>query len=101
MAYKGAAGVPMALPLFCSQKVSPSIKILFSMTSLSVVTKRVVGKAGGIRWLYVVNSVWNAWMPEVESMFVYMDEASAVNSLAPVGMKSVLVSFIRLEEFLM
>jgi hypothetical protein len=40
-------------------------------------------------------------MPEVESMFVYMDEALAVKSLAPVGMKSVLVSFIRLEEFLM
>ncbi len=91
VAYSGAAGVPIAVPLFCSQKVLPNIKMLFSMTSLSVVKKRLVGKVGGIRWLYMVNSVRNAGMPEVELMLVYMDEASAVKILAPVGMKSVRV----------
>jgi hypothetical protein len=38
-------------------------------------------------------------MPEVELMLVYMDEALAMKILAPVGMKSVSMSFIGWRSF--
>jgi len=47
--YNGAAGVPMAVPVFCSQKVLPKVKILLSITISKTRRKNSEGKEEGIR----------------------------------------------------
>jgi hypothetical protein len=47
--YKGAAGVPMAVPWVWSQYVSPKVKILFSMIVLRTLMNNSRGKSFGMR----------------------------------------------------
>ena len=46
--YSGAAGVPMAVPEFCCQWVSPKVNMLLAMNSFTDVTNSYFGKEGGI-----------------------------------------------------
>jgi hypothetical protein len=78
------AGVPMAVPVSCSQCVSPNIKMLLFITISRIDRKNSVGNDGGMDSLCVSKRILKIVIPVSTSMFVYIAVASAVNSFAPV-----------------
>jgi hypothetical protein len=50
VAYSGAAGVPMAVPEFCSQWVSPNEKMLLDIIILRNVSSNSVGSWMEFHW---------------------------------------------------
>jgi len=101
MEYRGAAGVPMAVPCSWRQNVSPNVKILLDMTISKVARNRDEGKLGGIRFELVLMRLRIASTPYSRVMFVYIAVASAVKSLAPLGIVRDFSSFSRsLESFM-
>jgi hypothetical protein len=65
------------------------------MTIWSICRNKSVGKFAGMRAALVVISSRKAVMPEVESMFVDIDLASAVKSKAESGSRNSLSSLIK------
>ncbi len=70
----------MAVPDNWSQYESAKENTLLFMTISSTCRNKSLGKSVGIKAMLVVRSSRKADIPEVESMLVYMDLASAVNS---------------------
>ena len=101
MEYSGAAGVPMAVPVVCSQCVSPKVKMLFLITISRTDRKNSIGNVRGIESLYLSNKILKISSPVSISMFEYIAVASAVKSFAPIGTSSIVISDINdLESFM-
>ncbi len=78
VAYTGNGGVPMAVPVSCSQLVSPKVKKLcFMIISRAVMIALFIGVVGRNRWM--TERAWSV------SMLVYIETASAVKRRAPAG----------------
>lgn len=82
IAYAHATGVPIAVPESCSQYESPKQNMLFFMTVLRTCKNKFVGKLSGRLSELSERKFLMALMPVSVSMFVYIDVASAENSLA-------------------
>jgi hypothetical protein len=97
--YEHAAGVPIAVPVSCSQEVLEKERIFFSITKVSAFKKRSIGKSVGILLIILFRKVLMELIPMLESMFVYIDFASAENNRSCSGIHKVARSEITLREF--
>ena len=81
VAYGGAGGVPIAVPFYCLNVMSPKENILFSITSF-----RAAISASFCFGCYSVTDLRMclaiSMMAVFIGIFVYIDNASAVKSLA-------------------
>jgi len=84
--YRGAAGVPIAVPFRWCQNVSPNVKMLVFMMDSKTRRNNSVGKFKGIFSLLVLMRLLIEVTPVVVSMLVYIAVASAVKILAFVWM---------------
>jgi hypothetical protein len=101
IAYAHATGIPIAVPKSCSQYEPPEQKMLFSMIILRTCKNKFVGKLSGRFSELSERKFLMALMPVSVSMFVYIDVASAENSLAFYGIIMSAKFSITLYEFLM
>ena len=75
----------MAVPINWNHHVSPNLKMLFVMMSDSSCMMNLIGGRFGFSCRYLVMYFWMVGKPSNGSMFVYMEVASDVNSLALEG----------------
>ena len=94
----GDGEAPMASPDTCLQNVSPKVKMLFRMISLSA---DMMASFGSLRcWYLFCNIVVMTWMAGSVGMFVYIAVASQVKSLALGGSGSPVNRCLSSNEFL-
>ena len=84
VAYGGAGGAPIAVPVFCSHQVSPNWNIVLRITRVSASMMVGIGRSRNTkvlcrRYCLIVCSAWSV------SMLVYIETASAVNKQAVGG----------------
>ena len=96
VAYGGAGGVPIAVPISWCQAVSPKVKTLLVITSLKASHRAcmsvLLGLTAGQRYW------WMARSAEGVSMLVYIEIASAVNNLADGGSRSAMSCVLSSKE---
>ena len=83
-AYVGAGGVPMAVPVNCSQNVSPNWNTLFRIMIDSAWMRASAGRClnWSLRW-WIWFAILMRALPVL--MLVYIEVAPAVNSQQPIG----------------
>ena len=75
-----AGGIPIAMPFFCLKVRSPKVKKLFLKMISSNSMAASIGMAGNLALLLFIK--WERfWIAKLVGMFVYIDSASAVNSM--------------------
>ncbi len=89
----------MAVPVSCSQYVSPKEKMLLRITISNMCRKSEVGKSFGSLSAFSTKNSLKVLTPVVVSMFVYIDFASAVKIKTFSGRCRLLRSCITAVEF--